>query len=102
MRLSGALLKVYLITSSDVSTHLGRAEEALAAGPSLGLPLSAIALLPSGRIHRGNNERNQVYETETSLSHDDRCHSATSVDGWVRHHNDLSTGKSEHARSRRL
>ena len=31
-----------------------------------------------------------------------RCHSATSVDGWVRHHNDQYTGQCEHARSRRL
>ena len=47
-------------------------------------------------------ERNQVYETEASLIHHDRCNSVVSVDGWVRHHNDQYTGPKEHARSRRL
>ena len=45
----------------------------------------------------GIEERNQLYETKTSLNRDDRCNSVVSVDGWVHYHNDRYTGSKEHA-----
>ena len=51
---------------------------------------------------QNNLERTKNHETDTKLIQHNHRHRGVSVDGWVRHHNDHYTGKSEHARSRRL
>ena len=51
---------------------------------------------------RSKSSTRNKNETNTNLIQHDQRHRSVSVDGWVRHHSDLSTGQSEHARSRRL
>jgi len=60
------------------------------------------AFVESIRYKIEKPRKNQLYETETSLIHDDQCDRVVSVDGWLCHHNDEYRGQKEHARSRRF
>jgi hypothetical protein len=61
------------------------------------------AFVESNRYKIEKPRKNQLYETDASLIHNDRCDSVVSADGWLRYHlTDGYTGQKEHAHSRGL